>query len=522
MRLFFTFLLLMIVANLSAQNENISNGMIFEGEPYIAMNPNDNQHLVAAWMGFKLGQKIIIKTRATFDGGETWSTTAELPHIETDYGSADPSLQIDNNGNVYLCYIDFDNVNHSAGKIVVAKSTDGGTSWSAPVDAISTTDCPDQLCIDRPWMVVDNSGGSLDGTVYVTSMNANQPSIVIPPYHPYFVTSTDGGATFSTPRHLDTTDYLAGDNIPVPMPTPAVSADGVFYAVYPSYETSQSVFAQYIMASSTDAGVSLNHTVIQQQSSGLSSSDAKKAPLLISNPSDASHLGYIQLGEENGDLDVYFSESFDYGNTWSSMERVNDDPIGNNVMQDLVWGDFNENNDLVISWRDRRNGGTGYNVPTEIMGAVRFNDSSNFSTNFLITDTIADHDTVVEGSGNDFMSIEFSGDTIHAVWGDVRSGVLNIYYNKMNVRDQTSSIKSIANSDWNFDLIYPNPATNYVTFENNKKGVQYQIITKLGRIAQEGVVSSNNNINVSELPKGEYFLYLTNNASFSTYKMQKK
>ena len=63
-------------------NTNISNGLIFDGEPYIAINPTNAQNLVAAWMGFKLSggsYHIAIKTRASFDGGTTWSVASQPP-----------------------------------------------------------------------------------------------------------------------------------------------------------------------------------------------------------------------------------------------------------------------------------------------------------------------------------------------------------------------------------------------------------------------------------------------------------
>lgn len=507
---------------LISQNINVSNGAAFEGEPYIAMNPNDNQHLVVAWMGFKLGQEIIIKTRTTFDGGQTWSATSELSHLQAGYGSADPSLKIDNNGNAYLCYIDYDNDNFTGGEILVSKSTDGGLNWDNPVTAVSTTDCPDKLCIDRPWMAIDNSGGTLDGTIYITSMNANQPTIVDPPYNPYLAVSTDGGSTFTTPRFLDTLGYYSGSQITIPMPTPTVGADGTFYAIYPSYDTSQSVFAQYIMAQSDNAGISLSHNVTHQATSGLSSQLAKKAPLLISNPNDASQLAYLYLKEDNGDLDVYYSESLDFGVNWTVAQRVNDDPIGNDVMQDLIWGNFNDNGDVVVCWRDRRNGGSGYDVPTEIMGAVRFADSTNFSSNFIITDQLVNHEAVLEGAGNDFMSVQYSEDTIHVVWGDTRSGILNIYYNKMNVVDQTSSIQSIAKSDWNYLNLYPNPAQDFIVLDDKLKDYNFSILNEQGRILKKGILTGEPTVDISDFKRGQYFIYLSRGESITTFKFLKR
>ena len=56
------------------ENTNISNGVIFDGEPFLAVNPTNNQNFIAAWMKQKFingGFHITITTRASFDGGNT-------------------------------------------------------------------------------------------------------------------------------------------------------------------------------------------------------------------------------------------------------------------------------------------------------------------------------------------------------------------------------------------------------------------------------------------------------------------
>src|SRR5437870_4818079 len=81
--------------NAQPVNANISSGVAFDGEPYLAINPVNNQNLVAAWMGLKLsgGQfRVAIKTRASVDGGNTWSAVNALPHFGTGFGSADVSM----------------------------------------------------------------------------------------------------------------------------------------------------------------------------------------------------------------------------------------------------------------------------------------------------------------------------------------------------------------------------------------------------------------------------------------------
>lgn len=494
----------------NGQNLNISNGVVFDGEPFIALNPNNNQHLVVAWMGFQLGQKVVIKTKASFDGGVTWSATSNLPHIISTNGSADPSLYFDNDGNVYLCYIDFDNDNFDNGVVVVSKSTDG-INWDTPVVAIDIEDCPDKLCVDRPWMVIDRSGGALDGTIYVTSMTPDNPTVVAP-FHPFLTRSFDEGQTFEPLRYLDTVDFLVGNEIQQPMPTPAVSANGTFHAIYPAYVQSQSLFPQYIHVSSIDGGNTLSHNIQEtvMQSTGFQQyPDAKKAPLLISNPSDENHLLYVFLRIDGDDFNVYFSESFDAGTNWTAKQKANDNPTGGAIVHDLVWASFNEAGDFVISWRDRRNGGPGFNVDSEIRGAVKYLDSALISSNFLISDALIEHDQILANSGNDFMCIEYVGDTVHAVWGDVRTGTINIFYNKLIVSQQTSNIKSISEEDWRFKVLYPNPAKETINIDEELTGSTFIVFNEQGQKVRTGRIEKSQ-INVVGLDQGQYFLVVKN------------
>lgn len=490
-----------------AQEQNISQGNFFEGEPFIAINPNNDQHLVIAWMGFLFGQEIVIKSKVSFDGGSTWGNLVNHPHVLSGNRSADPSLSFDNSGNVYLCYIDFDAENFLNGQVVISKSTDGGLLWSPPVEAISITDCPDQLCIDRPWMVIDRSGSPTDGTIYVTSMNADQPLIVTPPYHPYLAVSTDTGVSFSTPRLLDTLGYLVGNDITKPMPTPSIAADGTILAIYPSYLTTQSFLVQLIMAKSIDQGVDVDHSIVLQSSSGVSDPFAKLAAKLFADPSDASHLMYIFLDQQNGDLDVNYIESFDQGDSWTNPQRINDDQIGNGVMQDMIWGTFNDNGDAIVTWRDRRSvGSAGYDNDSRIMAAVKRNDSSSFSANFSIS-SVASYDPILEGSGNDFQCVEFIGDTIHATWGDTRIGILNIYYNKLVYDETVVSVEShIIATEGSADHIYPNPATHVVYYPKEYVGSQFSLYDSQMRCIKRGMHKEKGAIDITAFPEGQYYL----------------
>lgn len=497
-----TLILLLINGISISQNTNISNTNIFDGEPFMAIDPLNNQHIVAAWMGFQVGQNVAIKSSISNNGGVTWSAAQAIPHNFAGNTSADVSLQYDNSGNLFLCYIDYSSSDFSNGAIMIRKSTDGGLSWGTAVEAISINDCPGKLCVDRPWMVIDVSGGVNDGTIYVTSMNADQPTMISAPYNPYLTVSDDNGVSFSTPRFLDTTNFLSGNVITQPMPSPAIGQDGKFYAAYPSYETSQSPFAHIYLAESTTKGISLDHSnVLTIVSPGVSDVYAKKGSLLIADKVSPNHLVFFALTEEEGDADVFYIETYD-GVYWTSPVRVNQDAVANGKMQDLVWADFNESGDLAVAWRDRRNAsGSGYQTETEIYAAIRIKDSTVFEQDFKISSAQASHDVVLESAGNDFMNVRFLGDTMYAIWGDVRSGTLNIFFNKTNVLDQTSSVSII--TEENPLSIQPNPADKELKIDNFDEFESLTLYNVRGELIDTILTPV---YKVENLPSGAYFI----------------
>jgi hypothetical protein len=410
-------------------NTNLSNTFAFAGEPYLAINPLNPQNIVVAWMAVDLstGPKTAIKTRVSFDGGNTWSPALIHPHIATTTTSADVSMQFRRNGTLYINYIE-SRQSPDSGGVFISHSLDGGLTWSALTKSFDVTDDVAKDPLDRPWLATDNSQTANDGMFYVTT----KPAPWIPePNRPYLKSSTDSGVTWSPYRYVDTTNYLVGNLIQAPMAFPATTADGALCAAYPSYLFSQSPYAKILFAKSYTRGSHFNYYDLLVNFPAVADTNYKLGYILAANPANASQLAFAFIGNLNGDPDVFVASTNNGGTTWSTPVRVNDDAVGNGIGQDLVWISYAANGDMLVAWRDRRNGaGTGYFQACDTYCAVSRNNGTSFLPNIRLSSATAAFDSVLIKNGNDFMSCALASDTIYAAWSDVRNTRLNIYFAK--------------------------------------------------------------------------------------------
>ena len=519
----FKIISLLLVVNIGiSQNINISEGVVFDGEPFIAVNPTNHNHIVVAWMSWKYNENIVIKTKVSFDGGNTWENETFIPHTQNGYTSADPSLKFADNGDILLSFIDYSGPGSSpvTGAIFVVKSTDNGISWNQAVEVIDASAENGTIPIDRPWINTGKTANNTSQTVYITSMNAAEGAA---PYHPYFIKSTNLAESFYQWKHLDTTGFLSGNYIHQPMPVHCVGANGTFYAVYPSYDSSQNTYPVFILAKSNNAGVSFDYSVMFNSIHNISDSLAKKSYVICSDPTDTNHLAFLYLATDYGDVDVFIRESFDQGNSWSQAVRVNDDTQANNIMQDLLWADFDENGNIAACWRDRRNSGQqGYETASEIFASCKFKNSSNFEPNFTISGQIVEYDTILAYNGNDFMCVDFVNDTIYTVWGDVRTGKLNIWFAKYNTNGNLISKNNISERD--IVNIYPNPFTETINIKTAVNLSKIEIYNTKGILIKQYNIQNKQTIQNINIPKAAYIvkIYSQQNKIIKTQKIIKK
>ena len=136
-----------------------------------------------------------------------------------------------------------------------------------------------------------------------------------------------------------------------------------------------------------------------------------------------------------------------------------------------------------------------------------------FEQDFAISSQQVNHAAVLENAGNDFMNVNFIGDTLYAVWGDVRTGTLNIFLNKINVNDATSNITTIYQAT-NLITVYPNPANAYFIIKDYNKLSNVRLLSMKGKLIQN---INNEKVLIDILSNGHYLVvYDLNGKSFTS------
>lgn len=303
-------------------------------EPAIAIDPNNPQHLAAAFQD---------NAHAGYstDGGATWAvaTGTESTRFRV---SGDVSVAYDTHGHAILCYMAFDKLgtfnywghNSSENGLFVRRSLDGGRTWEAQdIPIIQHPDSPTVPWEDKPYVVADDSRSRYSGNLYVgwTRWTLTDSEIL-------FVRSTDDGLTWSKPMEIDRHPGLPrDDNGALEGFAGTVGPDGTLYV-------SWAADGWLEFAASHDGGrtFSVPRNVV------------KTAPIMFQVQDVARSNGFPQIGIDarsaskprlylswsdyrNGDTDVFVSSSTDLGKTWGSPVRVNSDPMHNGADQFFQW-----------------------------------------------------------------------------------------------------------------------------------------------------------------------------------------
>jgi hypothetical protein len=310
------------------------------------------------------------------------------------------------------------------------------------------------------------------------------------------------------------------------MATICYAGQSTIHMVYPSYLVSQSPFARFLLASSTNHGQNITYQEVIKNTVTYKNDSAKLGYKLIANPADSNHLVFVYIYAPSTDYDVMMVETKDGGKTWSKPLRINDDALGNKKMQDLCWAAFDSNGSLIVSWRDRRNGtGDGYAAAADIYFAYRNKDSLNFQSNIKLNSTLAAYNKILAQNGNDFMCIDIVNDTLYATWSDARGGTLDVWFVKMLANNGKVVGMSQINEEEQVLDIYPNPSHDRIYIQLKNKA----IISTIVILDEQGksfinidVNQPQVDLNISELSTGIYILKIGSGERIYTQKILKQ
>jgi len=338
-----------------------------QNETAIAVDPNNplrivggaNDYVTRTWSCFvgntpcsALGDAYS-GTYFSNDGGSTWCCNSNpspsyvpttnpsqigtlIPGVQRLVGGqydagGDPSVAFDSQGHVFYAGLGFNRAS-PPNTVAVNKGTfdgSGNLTWGPPT-FINQTTSPSTLN-DKEWIAVDAHAGSpFQDRIYVTwtrfLFNAHTGAYVQSPI--FFVYSTDGGATFSTPKSISG-NVLYGQGS-----RPVVAPNGTLYVFWDAATRLASTDSTW-MVKSTDGGATW-------------SAPLAVAPLIDSSPLHDTVFRVNSFpaaaAAPNGDLYVtwttvisgastaVYSKSTDGGATWSAPTRVftagNRTPIG--------------------------------------------------------------------------------------------------------------------------------------------------------------------------------------------------
>ncbi len=409
----------------SAANVNTDCELIApHNETTLAVNPKNPLNIIAsandyqliATSGGTVKETIFSRAHVTFDGGQTWTT---YPIFDKNYmATGDPAVAFDASGTAYLSTLGF---LFSQGifcctnpDILVAHSTDGGKTWSAPsrvAHGTGTFSSPG-IFNDKEYVTAWGNGNAI---VTWTVFNDGKGGITI--NNPIFDAVThNGGNTWTSGVEISGSASFCigahGDNAcdQDQFSVPTVASDGSIFVAFESLAnhttgrdqylvvkvdptTGQRVAGPYLVAKLIDGIMDYPFDAEGRQTYQDSQFRTNSAGNITADPTKAGHLAVVWSDMRNSTLpapsdpykavtnsDIVVSQSFDGGVNWSAPVAIT--APGDQFMP---WGAYDTNGNLRIGYFDRSydaaNHKFGFTLATETApGSLAFNFSQVTTT----------------------------------------------------------------------------------------------------------------------------------------------
>ena len=354
--------------------KNVSNNSDYSYTPQVAVDSNGTIYM--AWEDDTATNSNILFSCST-DGGATFSTPI---NISNDSGSSfNPRIAVGAAGNVNVVWQD---QLPSGTEIMFSHSTNAGVSFSAAINLSN-----DSADSGSPEIAADTAGN-----VYIV-WEHDTLNLGI-----FFIHSTDGGATFSTPAVLSTN--ASGSY----SPQIAIGLSGHLTVIWEDDAQSASDIS-FSYSSDHGATFSVPETLSDHTGNSMS---AEIATDLNGN------IDVVWENNSPGNFDIFFSRSTDNGVTFSSPKDMSNG--SGNAVDPQIGLDAKDNINVV--WED--------NTPPKYNPDIYFARSSDGGATFSSPVNISNDAGI---SANPFLTID-AGANINVAWEDDTPGNKDIFFSR--------------------------------------------------------------------------------------------
>ena len=392
-------------------NIDISKNLFPQNEPSVKISRVNPYRVIAAWRDFRTGVNPPLRRvgySLSTDGGETWSNSKLLPQIIPNAAlSSDPVVGVDLSGNFYIFTISI-NDDTGNGELWVFKSTDQGETFDQVYQMANDLSAFE----DKEWATTDlNASSPYANNLYCSWTRFSSGTEIL------LVRSTDEGINWSSPVSVSDLSNVQGS-------FPAVGPNGELYVTWLGFNNTR----QIMFDKSTDGGVTFGTDVV------ISDAINSWFPHMAVDLSNGPRKGYIYVtwgDERNGDDDAFLSYSSDGGETWSSVIRVNNDPVGNGKLQYWPSVAVSELGEISIIFYDTRNTANNNFIETYL---ARSTDALTFTNELMSTEPSPTSIPNNDVRFGDYIGIDSYGGIVVPIWTDERAGGfdMDIYTAKIN------------------------------------------------------------------------------------------